>query len=109
MMRKDWIIGAIGLYLFLMSVYWFLGRSTEMWAYFYYLNEKYMCMLGFLLLHLNTRSRFIKSVAAYCIGLCLFMIAYFFFTRFFGHSNWLTVGSLLIYSFVFLVIIRSKS
>lgn len=107
-MRKDFVMAAVGGYVLLMAVYWFAGTSEAVWAYFYYINEKLFALFGFYLLYSNARGLFIRNVAIYCMALCLFMIAYFFFTRLFGHSDWLTVGSFLVYSFVILTWLRIR-
>lgn len=108
-MKRDLIYAAIGGYILLMAAYWFSGDSSVAWAYYYYFVEKMFAAFGFWLLYRNVKSPFMRNVALYCFFLCIFMLAYFVYTQNFGHSNWLTVGGLLIYSFVFLTLIRLRS
>lgn len=106
--KKDWVMAAIGGYILLMAVYWFVGTSAEAWAYFYYINEKLFAAFLSVLVYRESRSRYIKDAALYCLSITAFMVAYFFYTQLCGHNNWWTVGGFIVYSLIVLTWLRLR-
>lgn len=107
-MKKDIPVLFVIIYILLISVYWFVGKPTTSWAYYYYFIEKLFTAFGFYLLYKHALGPTIKGIALYCVALCFFMLAYFVFTQLFGHNHYVVVGFFILYSILVIVYLRVR-